>query len=460
MFYLICDRGRTQHLRLPKPIKINRKILFAVGGLLIVFLFGWPGFEEVSQSGQAAETQSAQKTGTQLAALTATWENIALPIQSKTGILKDSSFLWGVKNQVKISVVPFVRLPDSILQTSHPQKIDFSIKSDQDREPLVEFSLEENGITYEWNIETLRKYADTDSRPKLNRIFLSKLRIEIPGCEPKEIALWTPVVYRLSVFQSTFKAVNGRNRFTLWTQDGNAKEIELNLAEGDELMLLDFDELSHDETVHDIRTKTFERIAPSSAYAPKIPPVVGVEGHCGLTPVSNGPFMYIDFFPEEKMIAPLTSRQKELTAMIAELAEPIAELEAEMRTRERRVKGLQQNNKGTRLRINAAKKGPKPDRSWINRQENVIQENNRGIDQLNAQIRTFDARQTPLKNQKSKLDGEIRAIQVQIANEKKKWQAVRPDSFAIDLLKPGTSESDVEQPENRLPLFRVVSDPK
>ena len=423
------------------------------------------------------EFSAAEKeVNDQLTVVPDVWPDIALPSLriGKPAVLEGTEFLWNVKDRVTVSIVPFTHLLGSgILQESQPHKMNFFHKNGGDGEQIIGFSLKENGVSYEWNTETLQKYDDLDSYRKWNCLFLSVLRIEINGFAPKEIALWTPLVYTAAEFSSSslFKTVGGSVRFTLWQPDGNGKEFAP--TPGAEMpMLLDFDEISYgrDRTIYKVGAKTFERSAASLAYTPTMPRIDGATINCELR-LTQGkePRLYVDF--NSDVANTLETQKRGVEADLKKVQDELNRVRPETDSINTRIKRLEKSNKDISLKLDHLKKQvrlhniPPDKRRAIEREITELENQFRwNLSPLNpngipAELQRKQATipvENQLESRKNDVNNKLRAKQIELGVEKKKLEQIRADHFSLYLLKNGTSASEVHLPEKRLLLFRVV----
>ena len=381
-----------------------------------------------------AEEAKKNEIRAQLAKLPDVWENLALSegkAPNSQGILPNSEFLYKNKDDITIRLEPFVNLnitPDVfeskpiILSSIEGNQIEFSFDK---KETILVFTLNEKGYSYKWGEDTLRKYQGRDNYHRvLNRILLSKLIIEIAGIG-KEIALWTPVEYKEEFFKD--EILDGNNCFTLWKLI-EGKEFATYLKDNSP-MLLNFDELvwTNEKPIQKIGSKQFVMHPPSLAYAPVIN-AEGSQANSGLsTRWDDVTKVFIDFISITR--GKLVKERDKINELVAkEFATSDYKTIPEIKTE---IEKVEAENK------NLAKSGFKEDKDF--------KANVKKIGDLTALLDT-------IKNYETQLN----IIPGQIAAENEKWKNARVDHFTIDLLKKDTKIEDVEKPENRLPLFRVV----
>ena len=420
--------------------------------------------EQAEQSQRAKANHQAA-----LSALPDFWPDIALPTRraDEPVALADSQFLWNVNDRIKIDIVPFVDWENTeAFEIGHKligkHEIRFLL-IDRDtptsQPPLIiKFSLTDIGLTYQWEEQTLFRYNSGDFYRQLNRTLLSKLRVEFDG-DVKDIALWTPVVFKDSEFQSTFGTRNGRPSFMLW-HPNKGKEFCV-LPKDDSPFLLDFDELTQDAMSYPVSSKQFDTFPLSLAYAPKIPLINGATGSCGLAPDrstqrTTEPTMLIDFIPE--LGIGLLQQMKDVNERIKSVQEDIGETKKRSNKILSEIRRLENFNKQMSVKINtlrshAALRGSSAEASAL---ESSIQHNNSTIAELQYPLKELDDLMSQLNAVLDKLNGEARAVETAIMAEKAKWANVSVAQFSIDLVKTGTPPSAVGLPENRLPLLRVV----
>jgi len=412
--------------------------------------------EERKEAEEKAATE--KEIEAKLAALPEVWRDLALPNNNvgKPVVLGDTEFLDEIKDRVTIKIVPFVELSETpglrIVQTTEKDRcIVFSIKNVESKaeEPIIEFSLKEGGIACEWNAETYRTYNAQDYRPKLNRIFLSKLWIEVEGFEPKEIALWTPVEFTDRQFDATFKEKrNGRPSFTLWEPDG--KEFVVDPKKEEDLWLyLNFDQCirkaeSIDETFSVDKSQKPKKHPQSFAYVPVIQGIPSTVEY-GLVPdksVTGREDMrfLIDFqsdtaeSPEQKTIQSKIDEEKKKTITPGD------------RTKNRKEIGASKKDIG---RWSTGQFTPDEQQRFAN-PATVQQAIASATKRIEALQNALDASADALK--------EIRRLEQQLSKLGDPWRSARIDIFSIDLIKKNTPAGKVTLPENRLPLFQVVRD--
>jgi len=397
------------------------------------------------------------------------WEDIALPNLNvdKPVVLEGTEFLWKIKDRVTLSIVPFVDLAGfAILQASPSHNIDFSMKSANDVEQIIAFSLKESGVSYEWNTEALQTYGDTDFLRKGNRLFLSKLRIEIDGLDPKEVALWTPLVFTAAEFVNTFKTVGGSVRFALWLPDGNGKELA-SVPDADAPMLLDFDELSYGRTVYNIEPKAFEFQPESLAYTPIIPRV-GEAEISGAIRATQGKEsrLYIDFTSDTAN--ELERQKKTIDAELKKVQAELNRVRPNLDSINSRIIRLEQANIKMYSNIGALEKQrsiPHANVPLIDRQIaelrrriawNLDPLNPNGLPAEYERKRLAILAENQLDAQRNDINSKLQAKQAELGAEKKRLEQIRAAHFSLYLLRMGTSSSEVYLPENRLLLFRVI----
>jgi len=405
---------------------------------------------------------------------------IALPLteQKVKGILEKSDFLWKIKDHVKLSIVPFVDLenntktfeikqtPSSGKETFETHEINFSVALKDERalkEQIIQFTLKENGIAYEWDTKTTKKYSDMGYCRKLNRILLSNLRIEIKDFGSKEIALWTPVKY-------TYKRIEEENDKRIKEKDGYFRK---KIGNGEEFVVypkdnlrlfLDFDK-DKNETIQVAQPKTYESSSPQKNLTVHFPKIClendeKVEYTVSLTLSDKRQDQEdLNIFTDNLFKVDFKKKIDELDKDIKERRESVLEPD-------KRKEKVQERDTLTD-EINHLRN---PE-DLGNSKEKTENPSNSPDKSDNLEKQTKDKEPEDQKRTKKELEDAIKklddAINKSDGNEKiitekdavkKKLQNVHIEKFTIDLLKKDTQEKDVEKPENRLRLFEVVPD--
>ena len=184
------------------------------------------------------------------------WENIKQRIDKSDAVKLDGSETLGaIKDHVTITIVQFVTdlngnsEKNPIFQIGKEQKIVFSHSIEEKKEEIISFFLNDQGLFYEWNTETINKKMDVLDknedkiayRGKLYRILLSKLQIEFEGVS-KEIPLWQPAE----------PMYNENGPYALWEykEVGISEELPL---------LLDFEKYECNKEPHKHMRKLIEK---------------------------------------------------------------------------------------------------------------------------------------------------------------------------------------------------------
>ena len=306
------------------------------------------------------------------------------------------------------------------------------------------FFLEKAGISYEWDTELVRdKFSSVDWHRLLNRIFLSKLRIDVEGTGKKEIALWMPVQFTDSELYGSFPIRSGRTSFSLWKTDGKGKEFVVSPELDNVWLFLDFDQCVQEKDTFTVdKSQPPQKVPQSLAYVPiiqGIPPAV----RYGLVQDTSSDgqklmSMLIDFKSE-------SDDRKNIESQIQKEIETIKSIDRPKITRE--IRDLQAEV--TRWSNNTFTSADQ--QRFQNNSANVqaaITNNNNRITELQKKIE--DSKEA---------SREIRKLNTRLNRLSDPWRSARIDVFSIDLVKKDTSADKVAQPENRLPLFRVVKDP-
>ena len=439
-----------------------------------------------------------------LAALSDKWEsdkgdniaNIALPFTERSlkGTLVGSKIFLeklGDISKVTISIEPFVNLKVvprldeeegtqanrfEIRRNDEPEqhKINFlydtfTLESGEklSDEEIITFSLDEDGISYEWNTELITRLNDQEHHRIFNRILLSRLRIETEGFDEKVIPLWTPVEYKLREFERAFGSeVTQRGSFTLWKP--GQKEFIIDPSSDKAFLLIDFNEVIYEDAPKSINEpKTFERFVPSweeqqwevtslsFAYAPKLPPLGAVaeesegksrnkfERHCVVRP---------DTSPEAKgkqKISILFVTENEMKYLDAD--DSLKKAENDQKAYQKAFKDIGGQSEITSLtRQNSAlERELKDGDAGKAEKEKQKEENNKKIEEIKN-----------IQNNKNNSDGKVifyKRLTSQYADAKPPKERLgrnaHIDQFSIYLLKP---ESDSNDLSNCLLLFRVA----
>ena len=413
--------------------------------------------EEAEQAVRRAKEAKEEKLANNLKKLPDFWENIALPTGGiTTGTLKESSFLWENKDRVTISIEPFVNLATTptwaIRQASERHKISFSVE--EETKPIIVFFLEKDGISYEWDTESLRNYNDRDSHRRLNRIFLSKLRIEIAGIESKEVALWTPVECTASKFQDTKgdkdKEDKRKGSFTFDLDEEKPFVVDKNsdLEPNGTRMFLEINALLGDKETFPLQL-TPEFLPDSFFYAPtKMPLILNSEVNSKIIRNKQDELkVQLDLASQVGVLQNKNeSLQSEIEGHNTEIKnkldgvksggirtwEDVPNTIERLKTRDREVTGQFKNSQMPKAR------------------QDELDDNRKRIDQLQAAIDERDGLDTKIENAQKSIDDNNKKIDI--------WRNIQVH-FSIDLVKTGiTDVSEAQKPENRLPLFRVVKD--
>jgi hypothetical protein len=344
-----------------------------------------------------------------------------------------------------------------------------------ERKPILTIELKEDGLNFEWGKEFTDisgDFNDGEFRRALNRIILSKLKIEVDGYEPKEIALLSPVKYdkdeRKGTFLDQSYKLSSQESFPLWKKE-EGKEFKLSYP--DDLLLLDFSELLNVADEVSIREKKFHKINDSISYAPEIPDISIGPIACRIVPDSNDNKkdksennlkVKIEFLSArelenlrkekddiEKKIVEKNKQLKEIGKGFTEnkqkkLIKYHNNLQTQLQGLENELQNLNKNipqNKNKRIDIENRIAVIKNEIPLIQRDIDELEEDLKEWKRVNGEKKDFE------KNKDDK--------QKEIKTLLDKYKDVRIETFSIYLLKHGTKSEDVDKPENRLLLLEM-----
>jgi len=399
------------------------------------------------------------------------WNGIALSESgNEEGYLDNSDFLWGIKEHVKIDLdESFVKLNallhefESITKNdkSDPHTITFSAtrKGETNPDEIVALSLNGGGLFYKWNQKVLdEKYNSTDCRREINRICLSKLRIEVENknIELKEkvsVSLWMPAVYTATEFEST-RDKDGY--FFLWKEDEKRKEFVVD-SMNEEWLLLDFDELILGDGTLELTDKEYVKEKNRSfAYAPIISKGASKAYYYIPIPEQERKDLKIKMDFVSKIVE---SGTEELDGITKEGRKFLNDLDSlKNGSREfRRGNSLPTTVATGKLRekdFENIKKTPFLQEDEISPDDNIdfLEKEKKSLPRDDPRVKEID---TEIKVWKKKK--EFNAMQEKIEKEKETWKNLQVKHFTIDLVKPGTKPAEVAE-SVRLRLFQVTDD--
>jgi len=443
------------------------------------------------------EAQKAKKEKIQnaLKNLPRFWHDIALSeSENREGYLENSAFLWDNRDYVRIDIVSFVNLNTPLREiesikidqpVSHEIAFGITRKGETNRDRIMTLSLKEEGLFYEWNQKTLEeKYNSSDFRQEINRICLSKLRMEfvdesIGLRESVSVSLWAPVVYTAAEFENE---KDNDGYFFIWKGDEKRKEFFV-VSSNDEWLFLDFDEMFRGGFLPDLMDKKHERYK-SLAYAPTFSiddsrAYCSIEGRNDLKIRMNITSQIVESWEEElyeiikdgfDLLNKLdlhnkssnTFRKNYNLRRTGKLREddfvhlslkthPVSFLEKQ---NERLLQDVEKMQKKLREEI---KKLQDDSIEW--KDHPTVVDGYKEIKDLEDKIRLNEAEIEPRKElieyKLWKKTEERDAMKEKITQEKEKWKNIQIKHFTIDLIKTRTLPMEIHKSENRLRLFSV-----
>lgn len=435
--------------------------------------------EEEERKNKEAEEERKRKVGEdenrerrQVEKMPDAWTGLPQAGDPREIALKDTAFLWSVKDRVTIEYVPFVDLsiavptqtgmnsPSGIKVDAADQGRDFRFwrdtgEVDRDdktvKETIAVIRLEENGLVFAWT-EKDRRDIDQALSYYFHRILLARLHVKVEladGTVEKRISLYEPILR-----DNLRAAQDSAGYFALWSESDREKGYRF-FPEDQIALLVDFPEYYNGEKMVALpEVREYREFSSPRSFGTKILHANGSPGHCYLemkkgsnTQENNGElFVKCGFWCE---------RLEELRQLAGKIEQTKADLE---KRRSEIIKSIRDLNKNIRdLKAAIPKPRKNLSEAEINQfqQENaskIVEINNR-IKQLETSIKNYEAQRDSLNNEIKKHEEDLAESKGEIREENKIWTQIQVPAFKIFLMKSGSAPPPTE--ENSLPLFEA-----
>jgi uncharacterized protein HemX len=467
---------------------------------------------------QQEKEERENKLKGQIAGLPDIWDGLGLPILSQDGAvkLKDSAFLNEIKEQVKISYIPFVNLEKMepvIHKDELPQQIKFWREKDNNvdgnatRKEIAVIELGNDGLNFRFEGGISNTSIDETTRRQLNRILLAKLKVEVEGIKEtsKEIVLYSPV--------KTDKV--DTKKFTLWGSGG--KEYVLSKG-GESFLFLDIKKITVADTQNKALLTTPQKIVDMQGLKGYLPEVSYKKetGTCKIAVLDSDSLeLGLSFLTHEmeKLLNDLDDLNREIDKKQSEkrqseekygkLKEEIDNLEGDLGKKQEYIKNNMtseikkfksdnsanfQFDEGEKVNeavdqhglikeltvqvdklvkdkkleeskrdpaLKSIKKQIEPDLKQLIQMESNIQKLKDELSGIKASITQCESEVNNMQIQKLRKENEKMKIEKTAS-----WNNILLEEFSVYLLKPGTAKENCNEPENRLLLLDVKPDVK
>jgi hypothetical protein len=444
--------------------------------------------KEKKQKELEAKTKANEKLKKQIENLPDALESF-MQENRKSQTLKNSSFLWNVKDKVIISYTSFIT-PDANEIKCDKNKITIDKKNDKghnfafiindEKKPVFTIELKEEGLCCQWNYGRLS--TDTDRMRLQNRILLAKLKVEIKGTElTKNVALLAPVkntevnikkftlwqqnnpsknispnkIQNLSINGEQNGGQNGaqnRERTFLGKNPNDAeavkqftqnKEQEFIIYKNEVLnLLLDFNEfITPDGKRHKLPDENKEKIKrnDSLGYARQIT-YSAITGDCRITCDNDFNFK-VEFLYDE--YENRSKQKNEYAADINNEKKNKTEIELKIKECQTKIKEAE-----TFIAKNNGNLTQQQSQNNLQNAQKIIQDNKIIIEQLNNNLKEQNKKIQNTENKIKNINEELKTI-------KEQWDNIKLNDLSIYLIKNGTKKEDIDKPENKLLLFEV-----